>query len=1031
MSELYSSVMFRISTLPFHYYNREVDFSSKIFDFGLFIASNSLWEETRKNISKTNKIDSNLYLSSLKYWIRSSSRATPFGAFSGTFFVSISDKTDIRIGEIKKDSVKIRLDMHFLFNLIEEFIKVFNLKEHLDYQINNSLYYIYDAIRYAEYNPYSFISNYELSSIPNTSFISKTIDYLKGGKKNYKQLVFFVKEEFEVEDIDAKTFVNNLIEFQIISNELIPESTGIDPLQNLIDKLNSYLTKSELIMETLSFFISLKNRIDHPEIDSEYLLRIKDSIYNHFEGLSKNKNIFQVNLHPNPDSSCIDKAIINRIISQIDELNPLFGNHYLVDLIRLKERFEKRFENMEIPLVEALDLDLGVGYSFSSDQGSGSHDFIKGLDYKTIGESNGFKNISITEEFLLNKLLSCTNDDVQNIAITEKDLQYLNTIKGNIYKNSDKYIFGKLLSHRGLFNKDNFTFELCSVSGSSAASLMGRFSGLDNSTNSSIQEIINHEESFDSDVIFAEIVHVPYPRVGNVVFRSNFRKFEIPYISKSGMPICNQIYVTDLMVSIRNGEVILRSKKLNKRIIPCLSVAHNFSQGALPIYKFLCDLQLQFKASFSFDWGILSKREFLPQVSYKNIIISVKRWILTKEKIKSILDIRDDIILENLKKWKEEARVSNIVYFKEEDNELLIDFTNDSITLILLKEIKKGKEIILKDCIVNQNNCIVKDSVGNNYLGEIVIPLKKTYSNLINKPSTTNPLEKDKNVVERTFVPGSNWLYFKLYGGNKNLDLLLSDLNDFFSSIVNLDLYRSFFFIRYYDSDYHLRIRFFHEDLEKLKQLKDRFLNFLSNYEKKRILFKIQIDTYIREIERYDPKYIEFSEHLFYADSMAIVEFLLILRGNPEKYRWLFAMRRIDVLLDNFNLSLLSRHELIKSMFENFYKEFGGSKLLLKQLNSLYNMQREVIDSHMEITNDVENQIEEIANILAKETILFGEFLTRFNLTTEQVIDKIPSYTHMFINRLFISDHRKCELYIYHHLERYYYTKIARNKKKQ
>ena len=110
------------------------------------------------------------------------------------------------------------------------------------------------------------------------------------------------------------------------------------------------------------------------------------------------------------------------------------------------------------------------------------------------------------------------------------------------------------------------------------------------------------------------------------------------------LPSENQIPVSDLMISIRGGEIILRSKIHNKRVIPRLTTAHNFGKQGLPVYKFLCDLQSQGMARpNNWDWGQLGLLKRLPRVIYKNLIISKAQWRIEEEDLKDLPEKKDRI----------------------------------------------------------------------------------------------------------------------------------------------------------------------------------------------------------------------------------------------------------------------------------------------------------------------------------------------------------------------------------------------------
>ena len=94
------------------------------------------------------------------------------------------------------------------------------------------------------------------------------------------------------------------------------------------------------------------------------------------------------------------------------------------------------------------------------------------------------------------------------------------------------------------------------------------------------------------ECVVAEIAHVPEVRTGNILSRPHLREYEISYLTNTTLDDDHVIPVNDLMVSVSNNRVVLRSKRLKKEIVPRLTTAHNFSKGT-PVYRFLCELQNQ------------------------------------------------------------------------------------------------------------------------------------------------------------------------------------------------------------------------------------------------------------------------------------------------------------------------------------------------------------------------------------------------------------------------------------------------------
>lgn len=291
--------------------------------------------------------------------------------------------------------------------------------------------------------------------------------------------------------------------------------------------------------------------------------------------------------------------------------------------------------------------------------------------------------------------------------------------------------------------------------------------------------------------------------------------------------------------------------------------------------------------------------------------------------------------------------------------------------------------------------------------------------------------------TQRNFIIGDNWLYFKIYAGTKTSDTILIEIiKPIVTSLLEENIINKWFFLRYRDPKHHLRIRFHCEDINNIGIVINKFLPYLKELTSQDLIWKIQTDTYQREIERYGENTIEISESIFSLDSTLIVNVLEMIGGEDEELRWLFALKDIDNLLNNFKYSIDDKVILLENLKLGLGSEFGMNKYLNKQIDSKYRNYRSKIEG---IITSKHNEISEYLNInmiledfndnlspLASDILKIRDS----NLLMVNLNNLLNSYIHMSMVRLFKSKNRMHEMIVYDFLFRYYKSNKARNLKK-
>ena len=142
-------------------------------------------------------------------------------------------------------------------------------------------------------------------------------------------------------------------------------------------------------------------------------------------------------------------------------------------------------------------------------------------------------------------------------------------------------------------------------------------------------------------------------------------------------------------------------------------------------------------------------------------------------------------------------------------------------------------------------------------------------------------------INNRIFIPGDQWLYFKIYTNEKNAEKILQEVLG--AIIKKLDQEKkisNWFFIRYADPEFHLRIRILLKDSLDIGRVMEVFNLKIQKYIKNKSVHKVQLDTYIRELERYGKYTTDLAESLFSIDSNYTLKILKGINKNKnENYR--------------------------------------------------------------------------------------------------------------------------------------------------
>jgi len=929
-----------------------------------------------------------------KYAIRASTRSTPYGIYAGC---ALAD-TDREEGLTDKTSKrKVRIDMGLLQQIVKKVEKHPALWGHLRYQVNNSLYDIAGQYRFTEVITEEGKCQYQISSVDQTDLLERLMALIRQNKAlTIADMYAMLDEDNTYEEFES--FAGELIETQLLVSELQLGLTIANETENIRGVLERL---AKLPVTAARQFLDLFGEIQKILSKFEELplgILPMDDI-NHLEMVLKEldievaeRHLFHADLkQPVPAPFVFPRQGLKEMEKAISILSKL--SHAVspleVQLDRFKKRFIEKYETGEVSLAEALDPELGIGFPAVDNIGNVAHNSLAER-MNLAAKKKGNRRTNECNAWLQERMEYWDRATLKaGIQLQDKDFEKL---EDKSYQLANHFtIMGACLPSGGML--------LQHVGGAHANILLGRFAHLGKEISAFCKELAEDEMKANEHIVFAEIVHIPEGRVSNIARREQLFQYEIPFLAASAVDDERQLAIGDIMVAVQRNEIILRSRKWNKRIIPRLSSAHNYANSSIAVYKFLAALQHQGKSGFEINWGSLAQyKRFLPRISYKHFVLHRATWFLRESDIRYIMQVDDQLTALRLflSRWE----VAKFVCFCEGDNELFIDTENDTYLQVLLKEMRGCNTVKLVEWLFDNST-----SDRDRYVQQFILPLAKQ------DPVNIHSFEKEEEgQIQRVFEPGSEWIYFKIFCGAKASDtILLKVIKPVIGFLLKQQVISQAFFIRYTDPHYHLRFRLHlinNEGGEQYAAAIKSIYNILHPYVENRLVWKVQQDTYQREIERYGERHMLLTEAVFFYDSLL---FLSCMEEedfeDDQQIRFLASIKNMDNWLSLYGMSLQDRITFCTDMSDAFAREFGRD--VKRQLNAQYQEWRRPI-----------------ADFLSGERFneVFAERVIKLK-GMELSLDNISSYIHMSMNRWFTTEQRLMEYMAYYFCGKYYNQK--------
>jgi thiopeptide-type bacteriocin biosynthesis protein len=820
-----------------------------------------------------------------RYWLRMTTRATPFGLMAGVTCAAFGDTAKV---VLRADHTKAaRPDMSWLLALVERWQQDPRVLRRLRV-VANDLVTVRDGRVVLEHVTHADHDETPAPvSLRHTTAVQAALA-LTVHPVAFTDVVDALRRSFSATEEVVHGLVRDLVKHQILLTDLVPSPAAADPLGQVLAVLEPLLDLPEFA-ELGIVQAELAQYSRSPLGEGQRLWR---SVTARMRRLQLARHVVATDLRLDAEVT-LPREVAQEAERAAEVLlriaPPVRVHQHLVDYHG--EFVERYGTEQAVPLRTLLDPGTGLG----APAGYGRPRSERMESPRPVPDS-----LRDREQLLGSLVQAASLERSREVVLTDELTERLD----NGLHVNDTFGFCDLfttLLARSCEELDagNFRLVLHPHHGDAWAGTFGRFARLTGATD----KLASFVRQFrpPSGALPVQVSWRPCEtRAGNTV--------RVPWLLDHRLPVGwfdergseGILGLDDLVVTASTEWFHVFSRSLGTELAPNRGHMLNYDTAPNAV-RFLIDVTVSRpRPAPQWDWGNLGTLPFLPRVLCGRTVLTQARWLPDRTLYDSAgLSFREWV--DRFSTWRRRWHMPRYVEMAFMDLRVRIDLDELHHLDLLRQQLRKAPWTVLAE-VPDIESYGWLSGPGGVHANEVVFPLatrRDPTAPQVSAPGRTSVHLRSRPHEHRIgHLPGGQWLYAKLYCPQEMQDRILAGHLPQLVTAVD-DAVDRWFFVRYRDdAGHHLRLRFHGDPAILGSRVLPALHHWAEGLRRAGLAGVLVLDTYDPELERYGgPAAIVTAEQVFHADSMAVLTQLAgDVKRKSEPSELLAAVNFVDIV---------------------------------------------------------------------------------------------------------------------------------------
>lgn len=843
----------------------------------LAVASDSLAHAMASHVVNARRA-SRLRRTIIAYLTRMTTRSTPFGLFAAVAMGEWGERTDVTISG-KPGLWRARPDMAWLYRLLTRLESDPETLSRVDIRSNPAIFRRGDRVVLLAPGPSGPDSGAPEVSARATPIVLEALELCQA-EIPYQTVVRSLCQAGARDPVKVRAAVNALCSQRFLLTDLRPPLTG-SPAHHLAERLDFHGAAPQILvkLKRLLHETDVWTRLSHTDA-----LQRWPGLNTEAHGLEAKEPAFQVDAGFGGMPSCLSRAIadeVGRAAKLLLRLSPWPNGR--PGLAAWRTRFAETYGfGRDVPVVDLIEHDRGLG--LPNLWAGGPHRphvdrLLMRLATRTLSTDRSPLHLDETRIATLERAFGGPGTRPQSL---------------------DLYCAIAAKSRASLDGGDFLLVVSSTAAVSPAGRSFGRFGRL--FPEGALALVSGSGEG--PEAIHAELLFEPLvPRYGNVMIRPLTATHVIPLDGQAVGRSLVVIPIEELAVRLEDGRLHLRWQREGVEVRAACMHMLNY-RLAPPVARFLHTVSHDGESSLApFYWGPAESLPFRPRVQAGRVVLRLAEWSLDQS---YFADFSKDPM-----SARDRVRLPQFVMLPGGDGFLLADLDSAGGRELVLAEgakLSPDGTLRVQEALPGPEHAWAQGHDGRRLL-ELVVPVFRRKDN-----PTSRKTEPGVSILktDRFRPPGSDWVYGKFYCSPRLADWLIAEpLLRIAESLRSTGRITSWFFVRYADPAFHLRVRLAGNPGVLQSDVFPEVCTWAAKLMEQGLIERFAFDTYEREVERYGgPQALSVMEQLFAADSQAVAKVLAVRRRLGPALEWPHVIVcTVDDLLDSLGMGLITRLE--------------------------------------------------------------------------------------------------------------------------